>query len=66
MQQPHRQDELYLIISGSGIFVNDGKRSAFAPGDVLFTAAGTAHRFENFSDDFVTWVNFYGPVGGEK
>ena len=26
-------------------------------------AAGV--RFENFSDDFVTWVVFYGPPGGE-
>jgi hypothetical protein len=23
------------------------------------------HRFENFSDDFGTWVFFYGPEGGE-
>lgn len=35
-------------------------------GDVLFAPAGIEHRFENFSDDFVTWVIFYGPVGGEK
>jgi hypothetical protein len=24
------------------------------------------HHFENFSDDFATWVIFYGPDGGEK
>jgi len=35
-------------------------------GDVIFAPAGIEHRFENFSDDFVTWVIFYGPVGGEK
>jgi hypothetical protein len=23
------------------------------------------HRFENFSNDLVVWVLFYGPVGGE-
>jgi hypothetical protein len=23
------------------------------------------HRFENFSDDLVVWVVFYGPDGGE-
>jgi hypothetical protein len=27
---------------------------------------GAKHRFENFSHDFVTWVVFYGPQGGEK
>jgi hypothetical protein len=25
-----------------------------------------AHRFEEMSDDFGTWVMFYGPVGGER
>lgn len=34
-------------------------------GDVLFVAAGVEHRFSNFSEDFVTWVFFYGPQGGE-
>jgi len=65
-QTPHRQDELYVVISGSGEFLNDGKRSKFGPGDVLFVHAGIEHRFENFTDDFVTWVIFYGPDGGEK
>jgi mannose-6-phosphate isomerase-like protein (cupin superfamily) len=60
LQTPHQQDELYVIISGSGEFLNDGKRTTFAPGDVLFVAAGIEHRFENFTDDFVTWVIFYG------
>ncbi len=63
-QQPHRQDELYVIISGSGQFYCDGKRQDFAVGDVLFVPAGVDHRFENFSEDFSTWVIFYGPEGG--
>ena len=66
LQKPHRQDELYIIISGSGEFVNDGKRNTFATGDVLFVPAVIEHRFENFTDDFVTWVVFYGPDGGEE
>ena len=28
-------------------------------------AAGITHRFEDFSDDLVVWVLFYGPEGGE-
>ena len=63
-QEPHRQDELYVIISGSGQFYCDGKRRPFAAGDVLFVPAGIEHRFENFSKDFSTWVIFYGPDGG--
>ncbi|MFB9844898.1 cupin domain-containing protein [Mucilaginibacter ginsenosidivorans] len=65
-QSPHTQDELYVIIKGTGEFVNGNKRTDFNPGDVLFVAAGTEHRFENFSSDFLTWVIFYGPDGGEK
>jgi mannose-6-phosphate isomerase-like protein (cupin superfamily) len=65
-QHPHRQDELYIVIRGSGDFVKDGERSRFAANDVLFVEAGSTHRFENFSDDFCTWVVFWGPEGGER
>jgi len=65
-QQPHLQDELYVITSGTGIFYRDGERVTFKPSDVLFVPAGMEHRFENFTDDFATWVIFYGPDGGEK
>lgn len=66
LQTPHRQDELYIVISGEGIFYNNGERQAFKTGDVLFVPAGMEHRFENFSKDFATWVVFYGPDGGER
>jgi len=59
-QQPHTRDEIYIVARGSGEFVRDDERVAFAEGDVLFVAAHVPHRFENFSDDFVTWVIFYG------
>jgi len=66
LQIPHRQDELYVIVSGSGIFFRDGERAPFAVGDVIFVPAGMEHRFENFSTDFAAWVIFYGPEGGES
>ena len=59
LQTPHKKDELYVIISGTGEFLNNGQRTSFSPGDVIFVAAGIEHRFENFTDDFVTWVIFY-------
>lgn len=65
LQKPHERDEIYVIAAGSGEFVNDGKRMHFVTGDFLFVPAGVEHRFENFTDDFATWVFFYGPVGGE-
>lgn len=65
LQTPHTRDELYVVISGHGEFVDGGQRQPFEPGQVLFVPAGREHRFENFSDDFATWVFFYGPEGGE-
>lgn len=64
-QQPHDRDEVYVVVSGTGQFFNDGITTNFGPGDFLFVKAGKEHRFENFTDDFSTWVIFYGPVGGE-
>lgn len=64
-QQPHTRDELYVIATGTGTFLNGETRHSFAPGDVIFVPAGISHRFEEFSDDFATWVIFYGPEGGE-
>ncbi len=64
-QTPHSQDEIYVVVQGSGWFVNGEDRHPFAAGDVLFVPAGLVHRFEDFTDDFCTWVVFYGPEGGE-
>ncbi len=81
-QLPHDRDELYMIVSGHGVFMRadetipfgqDGtmllggvQRVPVQPGDVLFVAAGTEHRFESMSADFGAWIIFYGPEGGER
>ena len=64
-QNPHDQDEVYIIMSGSGYFVVEDDRQPFQAGDALFVPAFVAHRFEDFTDDFAAWVIFYGPSGGE-
>ncbi|MGI9384146.1 MAG: cupin domain-containing protein [Methyloligellaceae bacterium] len=70
-QTPHGQDEVYVVISGSGTFAVGAteealERMPFGPGDALFAPAGAVHRFEDFTDDFGTWVIMYGPSGGEQ
>ena len=80
-QTPHDRDELYIIMSGTGVFmraveslpfddttlpIQGEERVRFGPGDALFVAAGAVHRFEEFSDDFAAWIVFYGPEGGER
>ena len=64
-QTPHSQDEIYVVISGQGVLVHDGKRDPFGVGDILFVAAGTEHHYEAFTDDLALWRVFYGPAGGE-
>lgn len=63
-QTPHEQDEIYVVLQGTGTFVCGTEREPFEPGDLLFVAAGVPHRFEDFSDDLAVWVIFYGPEGG--
>lgn len=65
LQTPHEQDELYFVQAGTGEIIINGQRFEAAAGDAFFVAAHVEHRFENFSEDFLTWVVFYGPPGGE-
>ena len=64
-QAPHDQDEFYVAIRGRGVLFHAGRRDPFESGDLLFVAAATEHRFEDFSDDLLVWRVFYGPRGGE-
>ncbi len=59
-QTPHSQDELYIIIAGETEFLREGENMKCSKGDVLFVPAKMEHRFMNFSEDFATWVIFYG------
>lgn len=65
-QTPHDQDELYIVKTGSAEFLLADRRYAVSAGDVLFVPAKALHRFEQMSDDFLTWVVFWGPAGGER
>jgi mannose-6-phosphate isomerase-like protein (cupin superfamily) len=65
-QTAHTKDEIYIIMAGQGWFRCGPDRFAVNQGDALFVPAGIEHRFEDFSDNFDTWVIFYGPDGGER
>ncbi len=69
-QTLHNQDEIYIVQSGSGFFLNGPsesrlERRSFGPGDAIFVKASYVHRFVDFTNDFGTWVVFWGPTGGE-
>ena len=65
-QYPHSRDEVYVIVSGKALFYKEGTVVEVAANDCLHVPAFAEHRFFNFTDDFITWVFFYGPEGGEE
>ena len=64
-QTPHTRDEVYFVARGKGRFFDGSESYPVEAGSFLFVPAGQVHRFEDFSADFVVWVVFYGPKGGE-
>jgi mannose-6-phosphate isomerase-like protein (cupin superfamily) len=64
-QTTHAQDELYVVVRGSGVLLVGDTPHPFAAGDVLFVPAEVRHRFVEFTPDLVTWAIFWGPPGGE-
>ncbi len=61
-QKPHDRDEIYIIKNGIGHFYNDGETIKFNSGDVIFVEAWKEHYFFDYSNDFQTWVIFFGPI----
>ena len=65
-QTPHRQDEIYYVVSGRArmkITANDQapEDSPVASGSVIFVEAGTAHWFHSIEEELVVLVVF-GPA----
>ena len=65
-QKPHTRDEIYFVTRGKGLFFDGEQRHAVEVSSFLFVPAGYPNRFEDFSPDFVVWVAFHGPEGGES
>lgn len=64
-QTPHSQDEVYIVVRGSGTFLVEDEPFEFDTGDVLFVPARKPHRFIRFTDDLAMWVVFWGPHHGK-
>ncbi len=57
-QQPHKRDEIYYVISGSGKLLVQGDTLAALQGAVLFVAADADHRFIEIDNDLELLVVF--------
>jgi mannose-6-phosphate isomerase-like protein (cupin superfamily) len=44
-QQPHADDEVYVVLEGSGVLEVSGQSVPVQEGDAVFVEAGAEHRF---------------------
>jgi mannose-6-phosphate isomerase-like protein (cupin superfamily) len=44
-QQPHADDEVYVVLEGTGVLEVEGEHVPIAEGDAVFVEAGAEHRF---------------------
>lgn len=49
-QQPHEDDEIYVVIEGRGTLEVEGKSFPVTEGEALFVEAGADHRFTGYED----------------
>ena len=62
-QQPHTEDEIYVVVSGRGNFEADGQRVPVGPGSTLYVPARQPHRFLDVTQDLAVVVVFAPPEG---
>jgi mannose-6-phosphate isomerase-like protein (cupin superfamily) len=60
-QQPHREDELYYVVSGKATITVGDEERPVAPGSLVFVGAGVAHRFHDITERLELLVVF-GPA----
>ena len=49
-QQPHDDDELYVVLDGRGELTVEGQRLPLRTGDAVFVPAGALHQFTGYED----------------
>jgi mannose-6-phosphate isomerase-like protein (cupin superfamily) len=65
LQQPHTEDEVYVILAGRGRFSAAAETRDCGPGDVIFVPAHVPHRFHDITDELRVVVVF-GPAEGSR
>ncbi len=57
-QRPHKEDEIYYVLSGRARFRAGGEEVAVEPGSVLFVKAQVEHRFHSITEPLDILVFF--------
>ncbi|WP_031508708.1 cupin domain-containing protein [Streptomyces megasporus] len=60
-QQPHRQDEVYFVVSGRALITVGDETTQVARGSVVYVPAGVPHKFHHVSEDLRVLVVFSPP-----
>ena len=47
-QQPHEDDELYVVLEGRGVLTVEGEETPLTEGQAAFVPAGADHRFTGY------------------
>jgi mannose-6-phosphate isomerase-like protein (cupin superfamily) len=61
LQQPHREDEIYVVLRGRARFTAGDEVRDVIPGDVIFVGAQVPHRFHDIVADLEVIVVFAPP-----
>ena len=64
-QEPHTEDEGYVVTAGRAKFTSSGEAIDVAAGSVFFVEAHEVHRFHDITDDLSVLV-FFGPAEGAR
>jgi mannose-6-phosphate isomerase-like protein (cupin superfamily) len=62
-QEPHREDEIYVVQAGAATLVTDSGTAEVGPGSVIFVPAGENHEFTDVRGDLALLVIFAPPYG---
>ena len=52
----HGNAENYFIISGKGLYSDNGKETEVGPGTITFTPSGEGHALKNIGDDKLSFI----------
>jgi len=61
-QQPHADDEVYVVLEGSGVLEVEGKQVPVREGSAVFVEAGADHRFTAYEHLAVLVVFVHKPA----
>ena len=65
-QQPHTEDEVYVVLRGQARATVGGEIVNVTPGSFLYVPAGVPHRFHDIDRDLTVLVMFAPPEGSES